>query len=96
MRISRRAVVRTVGGLVAFLPALRDLSRPTGAAAQCACPPPGYTNCDCQRCVLSGQDCLNDEACKETGRCWYSHYRCYDCYNETYCGDSWLSTGNPC
>lgn len=45
--ISRRGVIKVVGGLVAFLPAARMFAQPPPVAADCGCGIPDDCECDC-------------------------------------------------
>ncbi len=70
LKISRRSVSKALAGLVAFIPAMKDLLDPAVARA---CAPPCCSQC--MTCYLVQKNCI--------GGTWSYGYNCYCCYDPT-------------
>jgi len=83
-KVSRRSFTKAMAGLVAFIPAVRELVQP---AVALACTPPCCAQC--QTCYLVQKNCIMGT--------WSYGYNCYCCGGvEAFCQSFVNDSSDPC
>lgn len=88
-RFSRRQILKVGAGLIAFVPAFRELASAPTAFAYVPCDDPEFIDCRYYETECANYDCWEYNT-------WYVVDECYDTRNDEICYYTFDNTGERC